>query len=638
MQSFEVSRTIDEYKQFLADVESEATVEERFGGKTPYRLLSETARNHGNRPGSSFQMFSDPSAKSFTLTWAEIHGQVTQAANLFRSLGVTEDDAVAYLLPGLNEGVVTVLGAMTAGRALPINPLLEPEHIAGILREGNAKVLVTLKAFPKVELAELAAKAVAQAPNVKTIVEIDLLPNLTGLKKFIIPLIRPKVQAPANVQVLDFHKALKSQPKDRLTFEESSEDRICAMFHTGGTTGVPKLVKHRTSGAVYNAWVNASYVFTEDSNALCPLPLFHVMGVYAILMGAMMAGAHMIQVTPAGYRGEGVFDNIWKIIERWKVDFLVTVPTAAAMKLNVPINADISSLKIACSGSAPFPTHLFNRFQDTVGVPIIEGYGMTEATCMASSNPFNAPRKIGSVGLPSPYTRIKVLTTQADSAEAVEQEAGEVGEICIMGPGVEKTSPYTQEHLNTGLYATLGNEQFLRTGDLGYLDEDGYIWITGRAKDLIIRGGHNIDPQVIEEALGSHEAVSFVGAIGQPDLKSGEVPAAYVELVAGAQVSEKELIAHADAHIQEHGATPKYVEIMDELPKTAMGKVFKPDLRKSAIARIFNAEFVKAGLDAKVDRVEEVKRRGLVAFVQGGANDQEIEDTIGEFVPHWDRA
>ena len=163
MQSFDVVRTIEEYKQNIDDIEKEASPDERFEGRTPYSVLTETARDHGARPGSSFQMFSDPASKAFTLTWAEVHAQVTQAANLFRSLGANEENSVAYLLPGLNEAVVTVLGAMTAGRALPINPLLEPEIIAGILREGNARVLVTLKAFPKVGLAEVAAKAVALA-------------------------------------------------------------------------------------------------------------------------------------------------------------------------------------------------------------------------------------------------------------------------------------------------------------------------------------------------------------------------------------------------------------------------------------------------------------------------------------------
>jgi fatty-acyl-CoA synthase len=197
--------------EILADyqrMENESTLEDRFPANSVYGLLKLTAEKHPDRPASSFQMFSEPGSKAQTLSWREMLVKVTQAANLFRSLGVGEDDAVAYLLPGLNEAVITVTGAMTAGKANPINPLLEPEIIAAILRESGAKVLVTIKSFPKVDLAEKAALAAALAPNVETIVEIDMLPHLSGLKKLIVPMIRPKMTVPRKARVLDFHKAL----------------------------------------------------------------------------------------------------------------------------------------------------------------------------------------------------------------------------------------------------------------------------------------------------------------------------------------------------------------------------------------------------------------------------------------------
>ena len=149
---------------------------------------------------------------------------------------------------------------------------------------------------------------------------------------------------------------------------------------------------------------------------------------------------------------------------------------------------------------------------------------------------------------------------------------------------------------------------FLRTGDLGRIDPDGYLWITGRAKDLIIRGGHNLDPAEIEEALLSHPAVSFVGAIGQPDPVTGEMPCAYVELVAGQQATPEDLLAHATPRISERAAIPKHIEVLAELPKTAVGKVFKPDLRKLAMARVLNADLAEAGLDAHVAVVFEDKK------------------------------
>jgi acyl-CoA synthetase (AMP-forming)/AMP-acid ligase II len=170
------------------------------------------------------------------------------------------------------------------------------------------------------------------------------------------------------------------------------------------------------------------------------------------------------------------------------------------------------------------------------------------------------------------------------------------------------------------------------------MDADGYLWITGRAKDLIIRGGHNIDPAQIEEALAGHEAVGFVGAIGQPDAHSGELPCAYVELVAGTEVSPEDLITFASERVTERAAQPKYIEIMPELPKTAVGKVFKPALRKSAITRIYNAALVEAGVPAEVQSVIEDKQRGLVAQVAGLAEDEAVSQVLGGFVWSWERA
>jgi acyl-CoA synthetase (AMP-forming)/AMP-acid ligase II len=186
-----------------------------------------------------------------------------------------------------------------------------------------------------------------------------------------------------------------------------------------------------------------------------------------------------------------------------------------------------------------------------------------------------------------------------------------------------------------GLFA---DEKYLRTGDLGRIDEDGYLWITGRAKDLIIRGGHNIDPAAIEEALAGHPAVAFAGAIGQPDSFAGELPCVYVELVDGAEVSVKELIAHANEHVHERAAQPKHLEIMDELPKTAVGKVFKPQLRKMAITRIYNAALIKAGHAAEVTRVVDSKKRGLVAQITrtGDVDEEAVMHLLGEFTRPWE--
>ncbi|MEL6434482.1 MAG: acyl-CoA synthetase, partial [Pseudomonadota bacterium] len=194
---------------------------------------------------------------------------------------------------------------------------------------------------------------------------------------------------------------------------------------------------------------------------------------------------------------------------------------------------------------------------------------------------------------------------------------------------------YTEAAKNADLYH---HEEYLRTGDLGRIDPDGYLWITGRAKDLIIRGGHNIDPAEIEEALVKHDQVAMAGAIGQPDAHAGEIPCVYVELVEGGNATSEELLTHCKEHVQERAAHPKHLEILPELPKTAVGKVFKPDLRKSAITRIYNAALGEAGIGAEVTSVIDDKKRGLVAQLSktGEVDEAAMGKVLGEFTRPWE--
>ena len=193
------------------------------------------APTHGSRPAISYQLLSGPAEKKVTLTWAELHAQVTQAANLFRSLGVGEKDVVAFVLPNALETAVTLLAGAVAGIVNPINPLLEPEKISAILRETNAKVVVTLKAFPKTDLPQKVAEAVKFAPNVKTVLEVDLCGYLSGLKKVIVPWLRPKNPVSHTATVKDFRAEVAKMPGDKLTFKDNHHDRVAAYFHTGGT-------------------------------------------------------------------------------------------------------------------------------------------------------------------------------------------------------------------------------------------------------------------------------------------------------------------------------------------------------------------------------------------------------------------
>lgn len=617
-------------------IEAEMPWADRGQARSMYEYLSRARTAHGARPAISYQLLSGPETKKLTLTWAELHAKVTQAANLFRSLGVGEKDVVAFILPNALETAATLLGGAVAGIVNPINPLMEPEKISAILRETNAKVVVTLKAFPKTDLPQKVSEAVQFAPNVKTVLEVDLVPYLSGLKKVIVPWVRPKNPPQHTARILDFGVELARMPADKLTFTDTLEDRVAAYFHTGGTTGMPKVAQHKASGMVYNGWLGASLLFKPTDVVMCPLPLFHVFACYPILMSMIGSGAHVVFPTPQGYRGEGVFDNFWKLIERYKVTYMITVPTALAALMQRPVNADISSLRSAFSGSSPLPVELYNRFKKETGIEIIEGYGLTEATCLVSINPPEGVKKIGSVGLVFPYTHVRILTSQG-ATEFRECAVDEVGEICISSPGVFEGSTYIQADKNRELFA---EGRFLRTGDLGRIDADSYLYITGRAKDLIIRGGHNIDPAIIEEALMGHEAVGFVGAIGQPDAHSGELPCAYVELVKGSSATADDLMAYATAHIHERAAIPKHLEILPELPKTAVGKVFKPDLRRMAITRTFDAALAEAGLPVRVAAVVEDRKRGLVAQLQKAApvEDAAVQAVLGRFATPWDWA
>ena len=266
-------------------IEAEMPWEERDVPKTLYALLNNTAQKFPDHDAISYQLFSGPKDKAETLKWRQLHAKTTQAANLFRSLGVGPSDVVAYVLPNCNETVITLLGGAVAGIANPINPLLEAEQIGSILRETNAKVVVTLRPFPKTDVAEKTAEAVKLAPNVQTVLEVDLVRYLTPPKSWIVPLVRPKGKVENQATYKNFNAEMDRQ-STTLTFEDVQEDRVACYFHTGGTTGMPKVAQHRYSGLIYNGWLGHRLLYTEEDNIICPLPLFHVFACHVILMAA----------------------------------------------------------------------------------------------------------------------------------------------------------------------------------------------------------------------------------------------------------------------------------------------------------------------------------------------------------------
>ena len=255
------------------------------------------------------------------------------------------------------------------------------------------------------------------------------------------------------------------------------------------------------------------------------------------------------------------------------------------------------------------PVELIRQFESKTGLTLIEGYGLTEGTCGSCANPPIGERRPGSIGLPMPYcdVTIKVLDEQGNYLR--DAAPNEIGNLCIRGATV--FNGYLQSSKNANIWVD-GN--WFNTGDLGRIDADGYIWLTGRSKDLIIRGGHNIDPQMIEEALHKHPAVAMAAAVGKPDEKAGELPVVYVQLKPGAHANEAELLAHAALHIPERAAIPKDAWIIESIPLTAVGKTFKPALRFDAIARVYQAALLELDQRVRVEVLSDDKR-GQVAHI-----------------------
>ncbi|MEM6817181.1 MAG: acyl-CoA synthetase [Pseudomonadota bacterium] len=597
--------------------------------KSIYESLCSAADQHGSRPAISFQLNGHPNCPAVTYDWARLADQALRCGAAFRSHGVDEAQRVAYLLPNLPETVITFLAGMLAGTVVPINPLLEPSQIAAILQETNACTVVTLKPIPGIEIAQKAALAVTQAPSVKTVIEVDVAPYLGPFKRSIVMLARPRVHYRPDVVRLNFADTLSRFPATPPEVHGQS-DRVIACFHTGGTTGNPKVVQHVESGVLFTGWLGAQLLFDANSVALCPLPLFHVFGCHAVLMSAVQAGAHVVLPSPAGFRGDGVLTHFWKLIERWQATFVISVPTAMSAMLQTPIDADVSSVDLVLSGSAPLPKALYERFERETGIEVVEGYGMTEATALVAANPIGGTKKIGSVGIPFPFVDLRVCRNDGETWRDCETD--EVGEICVAGPAIHPNALFLNGQNGPSTDAGL-----LRTGDLGRLDVDGYLWITGRAKDLIIRGGHNIDPSVIEEPLSTHEAVDLVAAVAQPDAHAGEVPCVYVTTLEGYNVSVEALHAFAVENIAERAALPRHIEILPAMPQTAVGKVSKLDLRKMAIQRVFDESLRLADLPYRTTAVSNDKKNGMVAELNAvNETDRDTVDRIlGAFPVGW---
>ncbi|MCX4163536.1 MULTISPECIES: acyl-CoA synthetase [Paraburkholderia] len=550
--------------------------------------------------------------------------RVTQVANALHGLGIRREDVVSYMLPNLPETHFVLWGAEAAGIVNPINPFLEVDHIVGILNAAGTRVLVAQGRQAAPGIWEKVEALRTQVPTLTTIIRVggtDVCPDWAQ----------------------DFDTLLTRQA-DKPIFTPPAADGsdVASYFHTGGTTGTPKLARRTHFNESANAWAVACAVdLGPQDPVLCGLPLFHSNAMMVTGLAPFSVGAHVVLLSDSGYRNPKTQSAFWRSVQRYRATLFSAVPTVLSALLNVARDGvDLRSLRFAICGAAPLSPELFQRFERASGLKLLEGYGMTEATCVSSINPRDGERRIGSIGLRLPYQEIRIVDLGSNGEIVRECEVDEIGTLLLRGPYV--FSGYVKASDNKGVCLEDG---WLNTGDLGRRDASGYFWLTGRAKDLIIRGGHNIDPAMIEEGLMRHPAVEIAAAVGIPDGHAGELPIAYVTLRAGASVSAGELLAHARSAITERAAVPVHVQVLDAMPLTAVNKIFKPALREKAIAKaLIDTVHRVCGDTAKVDvEIRPHPKLGLeshvsVVLASSAERDALIAQTEAEFgrLPvHW---
>jgi fatty-acyl-CoA synthase len=586
-----------------ADIEAFETIPlaDRLGDlNSSYDLLRRSAAATPQATALVFLPAGDLSEPAIELSYGELLERVTQSANLFHSLGLGPRDVVSYLLPNLPETHYVVWGGEAAGIVNGVNPLLEPAQIAGIMNAAGTKIVVTMGPESGKEIWEKFEAARALMPTLTTVLHVGA-----------------KDDAASGIRAFDVR--LAAQPCDRLlSGRVIGREEIAAYFHTGGTTGTPKLAQHTHLNELANALaVRWAIDLHHGDTILVGMPLFHVNAVIMTGMAPFLAGARVVQLGPLGYRNKAALRGFWPVVERYRASLFVAVPTIYAALLDLPVGkADISSLRFAIGGAAPMSVELFRNFEAATGLRILEGYGLTEGTCVCSINPRDGERRIGSVGLPLPYQEMKAVKLDADGKLLRDCAIDEIGNIAVKGPNV--FPGYRQEKADQAIWVAPG---WLNTGDLGRQDAQGYFWLTGRQKELIIRGGHNIDPAIIEEAMAQHPAIALAAAVGKPDAYAGELPVVYVTLKPGKTAGVEELMAHARAHVPERAAVPAEIFVIDALPLTAVGKIFKPRLRFDAAERVFSRLLAEAcaGLAEVTVGVEPHELHGSFAIIRAKA-------------------
>ncbi len=475
-----------------------------------------------------------------SFTNVEMKKASARLGNALKGLGVKRGDRVIIQMPNCPEVIQGFYAVYGIGAVVvPINFLVGDAETAYIYQDTGAETIISSAEFlPKIDACR------KEAPAIKNIILID------------------KETPP---DALSYHELL-SRNSDELELEPTGDDDLAALIYTAGTTGNPKGVMH-THGSLYaNAKMQYDTLdLPSGMTSIGVLPLCHSYGIASMNYGALLGGGTAVIIPSFD------LDKVFASIEKYKANVMAAVPTMYIYMLLSPQlqNYDISSMKYWTCGSAPLTLDTWNSFKEKFGYEIIEGWGLTEAGANNSVNPFHGKKKVGSIGLPMKGTIMKVIDFSGK-----ELPDGEEGEIIISGPMLMKG--YWNKPKETGEVLKNG---WLYTGDVGYRDNEGYFFITGRKKDIIIKGGENIAPKEIEEVLFTHPKVSEAAVIGVKDDVYGENIKAFVVLMPGESADPEELITHCAEKLSKF-KLPKEVAFLDALPKNLVGKVLKKELRK----------------------------------------------------------
>lgn len=590
----------------LADIEAleRTPYEQAIPARTTYGLIARAAARFADRTAFTYLPDGELATPPRRVSYRELLANIHRAANLFRRLGVGPEDAVAILGPNIPSTHYALWGAQVAGRACPINFMLQPDHVAALLDASGAKVVVALG--PNADLDVWSAVQKVPGLATRTVLAMD----------------------PAGTRGDSFEAALQAEP-DTLAFDpQLHPDRIAALFHTGGTTGAPKLVQHTHGNEAHTGWfAHRFYGFDEHTVEINGFPLFHVAGAFVYGLALLAIGATQVLPTVTGMRNAAFLRSYWKFCEREGVTALACVPTILAQLCNLKVDADIARVRVAYTGGSPLPAELAARFEQVPGIAVRNILGMTECAGLVSIEPFHAARVPGSAGLRLPYTQVKVVPWSGAVELDGECPAGQTGVVVLRGPNV---SPgYTDRKRDAGMF----EQGWLVSGDLGHVDGQGFLHVTGRAKDVIIRGSHNIDPGLVEDAFLGHPAVAMCAVVAEPDPHAGEVPAAFVMLKPGVQLAGDAVLGEVAPKVYERPAVPRRVVVLDALPLTAVGKIYKPALRvRAAELKLQEVLAAAAGVPLRV-AVQE-KGAGLLAEVvidaqRDGALEQRLREALG---------